>query len=180
MQADARYNGKQMGVKLMKSKFLFSLLLISSLAIAQQRIRPDGSGGFIVEDSGVCAGLFGAAKGFCIGEQQALQQRQMQQQHLLQQQQIENQRLQNELLRQKLEQEAAAKQPQRISPSSYANHPEFLAWRAENPWFETDRAKTEFAKMYAKELRQQRPELKGRPFLDAVTARVNVAFDTSR
>ena len=155
------------------------LMLLSGVALAQ----------------GGCSGLYGFAQGACIAEQQRLQQQQQmllqqqyqqqqleqqrfqQQQQILQQQQIENQRLQNEILKKKLEQEQAAAQqtPQTAQPD-YSKTPEFQAWLSANQWFGKDRAKTEYALLYAKQLRQDHPELLGKPFFDNVSAKVMETF----
>jgi hypothetical protein len=58
--------------------------------------------------------------------------------------------------------------------------PEFLTWKSENSWFETDRPRTEFAMLYAKQLRQEHPDLIGRPFLDAVTRKVRETFGDAK
>jgi hypothetical protein len=110
----------------------------------------------------------------------------------LQRQQIENQRLQNELLRRQLEQEQNARQappreplqrqtaPRETSKGQAQPSSEFRSWQAANPWFGTDKPKTEFAKIYAKQLRQEQPGLVGKPFFDAVSAKVNNVFGTSK
>lgn len=165
-------------------KAISLILLITFLcssALAQQRVRPDGAGGWIVEDTGGCGGLFGAAQGACIADQQRMQQQQLLQQQLLQQQQFENQRLQNELLRRKLEQEQSANQSRQQSPQAdYSKTPEFQNWQSANPWYGTDRAKTEFALLYAKQLKQDRPELTGKAFLDAVSDRIKETFGAEK
>lgn len=157
------------------------LALLSATVSAQQTIRPDGMGGWIVEDTGGCGGLSGFSRGMCIAEQQKMQEQQLQQQQLLQQQQIENQRLQNEILRRKLEQEQSGTQSRQQAPQvDYSANPVFRDWQSANPWYGGDRAKTEFASLYAKQLRQERPDLVGRPFLDAVTAKVLEVFGTPK
>ena len=161
------------------------LALLSGTLSAQQRVRPDGIGGWIVEDTGGCGGLFGAARGICVAEQQRMQQQQLQQQQqqqqILQQQQIENQRLQNEILRRRLEQEQAATQSrQQAAQVDNSTSPEFRNWQSANPWYGRDRARTEFALLYAKQLRQERPDLIGRPFFDAVTAKVEEVFSAGK
>ncbi len=163
----------------MKSaRLLLLLTFLFATAFAQQTMRPDGMGGWVIQDQSGCGGLFGAAQGACIANQQRLMQQQiqqqqqiLQQQQFLQQQQLENQRLQNELLRRKLQQEP---------PVDYSQTPEFRDWLSENQWYGADRAKTEFALLYAKQLRQERPDLIGRPFFDAVSAKVNDTFGASR
>ena len=58
----------------------------------------------------------------------------------------------------------------------YANKQHIQEWRAKNPWFGSDSSKTEFALNYARQLRTKNPELTGRPFLNAVSARVKKKF----
>jgi hypothetical protein len=58
--------------------------------------------------------------------------------------------------------------------------PELKSWKSENPWYGSDYAKTQFAMRYAKQLQQERPDLVGRPFLDAVAAKVTEKFDASK
>lgn len=173
----------------MKSIPLVILLAMFSVtAFADQTMRPDGMGGWIINDTSGCGGLWGAAQGSCIANQQAmqlqqLQQQRLQQQQLLQQQQqIENQRLQNELLRKKLEQEQSTNpsKPQESPQVDYSKSPEFQNWLSDNPWYGSDRAKTEFALLYAKQLRQERAELIGRPFFDAVSMKVNETFGVAK
>ncbi len=144
-----------------------------------------------------CAGLVGSALGQCRGDQQKLQQQQLeQQQKQLQQQQerqnqlaeqqrqmqlqLENMRLQNELLQKQLENDKSVIQTVRASATDYSKTPDVKSWKSENPWFGTDYAKTAFAMRYAKQLQQERPDLVGRPFLDALSAKVSDTFGTSR
>jgi len=153
---------------------LLSLTLFTVTVLAQQTIRPDGMGGWVVDDTGGCGGLFGVARGVCIADQQRAQPQQGRQQQIIQQQQIENQRLQNELLRRQLEQQSSAGQV------DYSSTPEFRSWQAANPWFGSDRPKTEFALLYAKQLRQEHPELIGRAFFDVVSAKVAEVFNAKK
>jgi TolA-binding protein len=144
-----------------------------------------------------CAGLGGLALGQCRGDQQKLQQQQLeQQQKQLQEQQerqnqlaeqqrqmqlqLENMRLQNEVLRKQLEQDKAVNQAVRAAATDYSKTPEIKDWKSENPWFGTDYAKTDFAMRYAKQLQRERPDLVGRPFLDAVSAKVSDTFGASK
>lgn len=167
------------------------LAMFSVTAFADQTMRPDGMGGWIVNDTGGCGGLYGAAQGECIAnrqimqqQQQQLQLQQLQQQKQLQQQQqqVENQRLQNELPRRKLEDQQSTNpsKPQESPQVDYSKTPDFQKWQSENPWFGPDRAKTEFALLYAKQLRQERAELIGRPFFDAVSIKVNETFGVAK
>jgi len=145
--------------------------LFSATVFAQQRMRPDGMGGWVVEDEGGCEGVL---CGYMRAEKEGQQQQ-------LQQERIENQRLQNEILRRKLEQDKSGSQSSQQAPQdNNFTPPEFQNWQSANPWFGRDRAKTEFAKLYAKQLRQERPDLIGRPFLDAVTAKVVETFNMEK
>jgi len=144
-----------------------------------------------------CAGLAGVALAQCRGDQQKLQQQQLeqqlkQQQELLRQQQerqnqlaeqqrqmqqqLENMRLQNELLLNQLEHDKSATQAVHASATDYSKTPEIKSWKSDNPWFGMDYAKTQFAMRYAKQLQQERPDLAGRPFLDAVSDKVRDTF----
>src|ERR1700733_9339349 len=140
-----------------------------------------------------CAGLVGDALSQCRGDQQKLQQQQLErqqeqirlqqerqnqlaeQQHQIQQQ-LENMRLQNELLLQQLAHEKSANQPVQAAAADYSKSPEIKNWKSDNPWFGTDYAKTEFAMRYAKQLQRERPDLIGRPLLDAVSEKVRDRF----
>jgi TolA-binding protein len=140
-----------------------------------------------------CAGLVGLALAQCQGDQQKLQQQQLeqQQQQLQQQQERQNQlaeqqrqmqqqletmRLQNELLQKQLEHEKSFNQPVQPAATNYSTTAEIKSWKSDNPWFGTDYAKTAFATRYAKQLQREQPDLAGRPFLDAVSAKVNDTF----
>jgi hypothetical protein len=145
-----------------------------------------------------CAGLAGSALGQCRGDQQKLQQRQLeQQQELLQQQQerqnqlaeqqrqmqkqLEDMRFQNELLRKQLEQDRSANPSVQVSAAGYSKNPEAIKdWKSDNPWFGMNYAKTQFAMRYAKELQRERPDLVGRPFLDAVSDKVRDTFGAGK
>jgi TolA-binding protein len=157
------------------------------------------------QEADPCAGLAGIALDQCRGNQQKLQQQQLeQQQQQLQQQQarqnqlaeqqqqiqqqLEGMRLQNELLRKQLEHEKSANQPaqsaaiQPAQPPATANSKpgELTGWKSDNSWFGSDYAKTQFAMRYARQLQQERPDLVGRPFLDAISAKVRDTFGASK
>jgi len=145
-----------------------------------------------------CAGLAGVALGECQGNQQKLLRQQLdQQQQQIQtqqerqnqldqqqrqiQQQLETMRLQNEALRNQLDQEKSANQSAQSTATSYSKTaelkaPELKSWKSDNPWYGTDYAKTQFAMRYAKQLQQDRPDLVGRPLLDAISAKVRDTF----
>ena len=56
----------------------------------------------------------------------------------------------------------------------------FKLCRSENPWYGTDYVKTDFAMRYAKQLERERPDLVGRPFLDAVSEKVRDKFGVGK
>lgn len=146
---------------------IVTMAFLSVSAHADQRLRPDGMGGYIISNQ---------PTGLDMGPTP--------QEHIqkieLQRQQIENQRLQNELLRRRLEQEQNANQAPQIRQVENQLTPEFRSWQAANPWFGSDKPKTEFALLYAKQLKQDRPELVGKKFYDAVSAKVSEVFGTSK
>lgn len=150
-----------------------------------------------------CAGLTGSALDQCRADLQArqdeklenlqerLQQQQARQQQLDEQQrqmqaQMQQMRLDNDALRKQLASPKAADPP--AKPAATANSKvvamkhaglsgaEFKQWKSENPWYGSDYEKTAFATRYSKELERERPELVGRPLLDAIAAKVNETF----
>jgi hypothetical protein len=173
---------------MMKSYLLALALAACPAAIFAEQVDP-------------CAGLVGSALGQCRGDQQRIQQQQLehrleQQQKQLQQQeqqqsqlaeqqrqmqlQMENMRHQNELLQKQLELDKSTIQPVRTAATDNSKNQELKSWKTENPWYGRDYAKTAFAMRYAKQLQQERPELVGRPFLDALSAKVGDTFGASR
>jgi hypothetical protein len=154
---------------------LFLVLSAFSLStLAAQTLRPDGMGGWIIQDANTGSAWSYEQSGPVMAEREYLRQQ-------LQLQQIRNQQLQNEILRRKLEQEKqstqSAPQPPQVNQPL---DPEFNRWQSENPWFGSDRARTEFAILYGKQLRQERPDLTGAPFLAAVSAKVKEIFAESK
>jgi hypothetical protein len=144
-----------------------------------------------------CAGLVGSPLAQCRGDQQKLleqqleqQQGQLQEQQQRQnqladqqrqmQQQLETMRLQNDFLQKQLERDKSVDQTARIAVKDYSKTPEVSRWKSENTWFGTDYAKTDFAMRYAKQLEQERPDLVGRPFLDALSAKVSDTFHVNK
>jgi hypothetical protein len=89
-------------------------------------------------------------------------------------------RLQNEALRKQLQETAS--RPAQPSAAEYLKSAEVTksadldSWRAENPWYGSDYPRTAFAMRYAKQLKKERPELTGRPLLDALSTKVNETF----
>jgi hypothetical protein len=53
---------------------------------------------------------------------------------------------------------------------------EFTRWVSANPWFGSDKMKTQFAMQYAKQLRREQPGLLGGMFFDNVAAKVREKF----
>jgi hypothetical protein len=171
---------------------ILSAISIATLADAQVQVEVD---------AGPCAGVHELlAKSACERQQYDLRRQQAQQQQeqqqaqrqaqddqarqrqLLQEQQVENLRLQNEILRRKLEQEKSGTSlPVEQTPlRSISEIPEFQEWKLDNPWFGVDHAKSEFAMLFARQLRQDQPELTGRPFLNAVSAEVGETFGSGK
>jgi len=140
------------------------------------------------EPTDPCAQMAGAALNQCRSDQQALRQqqleRQLQQQEQRQnqldqqqrdvQQQLESMRLQNEALRKELRETAS--QPAQPAATDYPKSAELKNWKADNPWFGSDYARTQFAMRYARQLQQERPDLTGRALLDALSTKVNEQF----
>ena len=159
------------------------------------------AGTICAQQADPCSGLEGLALGQCQGNQQRLQEQQLeQQQQQLQQQlqqqqerqkqlneqqrqiqdQLENMRLQNEILRKQLEHEKSANQAAQRPATDYSKTQEIKSWKSDNPWYGSDYAKTEFAMRYAKQLSQEQPDLSGRAFLDAISAKVNETFGAKK
>jgi DNA repair exonuclease SbcCD ATPase subunit len=112
-------------------------------------------------------------------QQQLMRQQQQLQQQLDGQNQLNERQPQNqkqldgmqhqiESLSKQLEREKSANQP--------IQRQDFRSWKADNPWFGSDYAKTQFAMRYVRQLQQERPDLVGRQFLDTVSAKVNDQF----
>lgn len=95
----------------------------------------------------------------------------------LQSQQFDDQEVQNALLPRRSEQEPASRQaPQQNQRGDNPLDAVMRSWRADNPWFDVDKPRIAFAVLYAKQLRQEQPNLLGRPFLDAISSRVSEVF----
>ena len=150
------------------------------------------SGAVCAEQTDSCAGLEGSALNQCRSNQQTLRLQQLEQQLQQQQerqnqldrqqretqQQFESLRQQNDSLRKQMEREATNQpaRPQTAGAVDPSRNQDLRSWKAENPWFGADYARTQFAMRYIKELQQERPELAGRELLDAVSAKTNEAF----
>jgi len=155
------------------------------------------SGVICAEATDSCAGLEGTALSLCRNNQQTLQLQQQLEQQLQQQQERQNQldkqqrevqqqletmRAQNEVLRKQLELEAANRSvtPAAKAVAASTRNADLKAWKAENPWYGTDYARTQFATRYMKKLEKERPDLAGRELLDAVSTKVNETFGTKQ
>jgi TolA-binding protein len=150
------------------------------------------------EQTDACAGLEGAALSQCRSNQQTLerqerleQQLQAQQERQNQldkqerevQQQLESMRQQNESLRHELERETAnqsahpaATDRAATERAAAAKSQDLKNWKADNSWYGSDYARTQFATHYMKQLEKERPDLTGRELLDAVSTKVNETF----
>ena len=121
-----------------------------------------------------------------LAQQQQQLQQQQERQNLLNdqqrqnQQQIEGMRQQNEVLSKQVEQGRPANQLAQPPATDKLKRGEFTSWKAENPWYGSDYAKTQFAMRYAKQLQKEQPDLVGRPLLDAISAKVNDKFGASK
>lgn len=145
------------------------------------------------EQTDSCAGLEGTGLTQCRSNQQTMRLQERLEQQLQQQterqnqlddqqrevkQQLESLRLQNESLRKQLEREAAnqtARPVVAVSTNS-SNSADLKSWRADNPWFGSDYARTQFAMRYLNQLQKERPDLAGRDLLDALSTKVNETF----
>ena len=160
------------------------LMSVAGSALAQespaQSVPAERLGTWAPRDANSCATIYGDGRQLCLADRYRmhLEQQAHDQQIALQRAQVENLRLHNELLRYEL----ASSQPAAASPSTteLARTPGFDTWQSENRWFGSDHARTEYALLYAKGLRQEQPELNGRPFLNALSARVKDVFAPSR
>jgi TolA-binding protein len=169
----------------MKPACLLLCLAVSSAPICAEPTDP-------------CTGLEGAALTLCRSNQQTLKQqerleRELQEQRERQnqldqqerdvQQQLQAMRLQNESLRKQLDSQRAnppARPVATVSPAAAAalKSQDLKSWKADNPWYGTDYARTQFASRYIKQLQKEQPDLAGRELLDAVSAKVNATFGT--
>jgi septal ring factor EnvC (AmiA/AmiB activator) len=155
------------------------------------------SGAICAEQTDSCAGLQGSDLSQCRSNQQTVRLQERLEQQLQQQQERQNQldnqqrevkqqleslRLQNESLRKQLEHEAAnqAARPVATVAMDASKSADVKTWKAQNPWFGSDYARTQFAMRYVKQLQQERPELGGRELLDALSMKVDETFGAKR
>ena len=76
--------------------------------------------------------------------------------------------------KEKLEKDAPAATPA-VAPVDVQkpeDEPDFIAWKADNSWYETDMDLTVFAESVAKIVARKNPELRGRAFFDKLTEEV--------
>ena len=156
------------------------LLCFAGSALAQESISTDQVGSWVPRDTISCNTLYGDGRQLCLATRFNLQQddRAREQLSSLQRAQEQNAQLHNELLRRELAQTPSAATP--TDTVDFASIPGFGGWHAENRWFGADRARTEYALLYAKDLHLQQPQLTGRPFLNALSARVREIFASSK
>jgi|HubBroStandDraft_1064217.scaffolds.fasta_scaffold06433_2 exonuclease VII large subunit len=111
-------------------------------------------------------------------QQLAQQQQQLaQQQQLLAQQQEQLKRQQEQLGQQHQQMTKQQEHPrQQEVLNKQVEREELKSWKADNPWFGSDYAKTQFATRYARQLEKEQPDLVGRPLLDAISAKVRDKF----
>jgi TolA-binding protein len=157
------------------------------------------SGRICAQQADPCSGLAGAALNRCEIDQQKLQQQQLtqqqqqltqlqqqlaQQQRQLAQQQEQLQRQQDQLAQQQVQiarqQAQPATRPATPAATEQSRRAELRSWKAGNRWYGSDYARTQFAMRYARQLQQERPDLVGRPFLDAISARVRDTFGADK
>jgi len=154
------------------------LVSVSGSAVAQQSptqsVTADRLGTWAPRDANSCDTIYGDGRQLCLADRYRmhLDQQALDDQAAVQRAQAENLRLHNELLRHELAQVQAAAP----SAAELAATPGFASWQTENRWFGSDHARTEYALLYAKDLRHEQPDLSGRPFLNALSARVREVF----
>jgi hypothetical protein len=105
-------------------------------------------------------------------QQQRDGQNQINQQQPQNQKQLDDMQHQIETLNRQLAHDKSVNQP--------VQRQDFISWKADNPWYGSDYAKTRFAMRYIRELQRERPDLAGRQFLDAVSMKVSDQFGSGR
>jgi hypothetical protein len=167
----------------MKTIALMTILLsLAGTALAQESVSPYRLGSWVPRDTNSCDTIYGDGRQLCLADRYHIQQEDKTREQLgsLQRAQEENQRLRNELLRRELAQTPSPLAASPTSAADFASIPGFASWRADNRWFGVDRARTEYALLYAKDLHLEQPDLAGRPFLNALSARVKEIFTSSK
>lgn len=155
------------------------LIGVSSSAAAQESptrsVSTDRLGTWAPREAYGCDTIYGDGRQLCLADRYRMQHEQQTRdvEAALARVQAENLRLHNELLQIELARFQSTAAP---TASELATTPGFAAWQTENRWFGADHARTEFALLYAKDLRQQQPDLSGRSFLNALSVRVREVF----
>jgi hypothetical protein len=156
------------------------LIGVSTSAAAQESptrtVTTDRLGTWAPREASACDTIYGDGRQLCLADRYRMQRDQQahEVETALMRVQAENLKLHNDLLRLELARvQTTAAAP---SASELATTPGFADWQPENRWFGADHARTEYALLYAKDLRQQQPELSGRPFLNALSVRVREVF----
>jgi len=155
------------------------LIGVSSSAVAQESptrsVTTDRLGTWAPREGYACDTIYGDGRQLCLADRYRMTRDQQTHEAdtALARVQAENLRLHNELLQIELARFQSTAAP---SASELATTPGFAGWQNENRWFGEDHARTEFALLYAKDLHQQQPQLSGRPFLNALSARVREVF----
>jgi hypothetical protein len=162
--------------------FMVMLLGVAGSAFGQQSVTSDRIGSWLPQDPNGCYAVYGTARAQCLADRYSMQQdeKALQQQISLQHALEENQRLRSELLRREVAQTGSQPLPPTASAAEFAAIPGFESWRAANRWFGSDRARTEYAILYAKALHAEQPDLAGRALLDALALRVRDVFAGTR
>jgi hypothetical protein len=155
------------------------LLSFSGGALAQQSVGAEQLGSWAPRDASSCNSIYGDGRQLCLADRYHMQQDQKarDEQSFLQRAQAENQQLSSALLVRELTAPTATTP---VTSADIASVPGYAAWQAENRWYGADRARTEYAILYAKDLHQQQPDLAGRAFLNALSARVKEIFASSK
>jgi hypothetical protein len=157
-------------------KTIAAVAILSGFAgvvAGQETVRPDQLGSWLPQDMDACATLYGSGRDLCLANRYHMQQEGKVREQLvaLQRAEEENQRLHTQLLQRELTRPSAP-----ASVMDFAALPDFPSWQADNRWFGADRARTEYALLYARDLRQEQPALTGRAFLNVLSARVKEVF----
>ncbi|MGO9804343.1 MAG: hypothetical protein ACLPTM_10995 [Steroidobacteraceae bacterium] len=108
--------------------------------------------------------------------EQQERQNQLNEQQRQNQQQLDTMREQSEVLSKQMEHGKSSNQSVQPAATDDSKRRELKSWKADNPWYGTDYARTQLAMRYAKQLQRERPDLVGRPFLDAISAKVRDTF----
>jgi len=166
----------------MKTIIFVVMLLVSGSAIGQQSVTSDRIGLWLPQDPDGCYAVYGTARTQCLTDRYHMQQSEkaLEQQVSLQKALEENERLRGELLRREVAQAPSQPAMPTASAADLASTPGFESWHAANRWFGLDRARTEYAILYAKALRTEQPELAGRALLDTLSLRVREIFAATK